>query len=353
MDHHTQFSFEIDNDNLGITPVENSFINLYMPQARGDYVKVYLYGLKQCFNHQAVPVDNIALSQLFNITEGDVKNAWTYWQDQKILSVTYSSSGQARVTYYNIPSIIMGGHHREETPDPVRAPKRLQPEDPAMEARMAGMFEKIQAMLGSRPLTKAATMTFVRWHQEYNFEPETIVVLVEYTINIISGKDNDFTSSQTLKYMESIARNWQEQGVVTFNDAETAIADSKAQQKRIYGIFRYLGLRRGPIAWEKTMIDNWFTGYGFDMTLITAAMDRTDKPNIRYIDAILKRWHDSGYTTLSQVEADKQSRPARKAETTPAQDADTKERKALMAEMDQKDIDFIWRLYDDNEPSQQ
>jgi DNA replication protein DnaD len=82
-------------------------------------------------------------------------------------------------------------------------------------------------------------------------------------------------------------------------------------------------------------------------------MDRTDKPNIRYIDAILKRWHDSGYTTLSQVEADKQSRPARKAETTPAQDADTKERKALMAEMDQKDIDFIWRLYDDNEPSQQ
>ena len=143
MDHHTQFSFEIDNDNLGITPVENSFINLYMPQARGDYVKVYLYGLKQCFNHQAVPVDNIALSQLFNITEGDVKNAWTYWQDPKILSVTYSSSGQARVTYYNIPSIIMGGHHREETPDPVRAPKRLQPEDPAMEGRMASRFEKI------------------------------------------------------------------------------------------------------------------------------------------------------------------------------------------------------------------
>lgn len=29
----TRFSFESGNDNLGITPVENAFINLYMPQA--------------------------------------------------------------------------------------------------------------------------------------------------------------------------------------------------------------------------------------------------------------------------------------------------------------------------------
>lgn len=35
----TRFSFESGNDNLGITPVENAFINLYMPQAHGDYVK--------------------------------------------------------------------------------------------------------------------------------------------------------------------------------------------------------------------------------------------------------------------------------------------------------------------------
>ena len=34
------FIFESRNDDMGVTVVENLFINHFMPQARGDYVKV-------------------------------------------------------------------------------------------------------------------------------------------------------------------------------------------------------------------------------------------------------------------------------------------------------------------------
>ena len=39
--------FEQDESMLrfGVTPVENLFIQEYLPAARGDYVKVYLYAL--------------------------------------------------------------------------------------------------------------------------------------------------------------------------------------------------------------------------------------------------------------------------------------------------------------------
>ena len=41
-----RFEFINNNDDIGVTIVENIFINHFMPMARGDYVKVYLYGLK-------------------------------------------------------------------------------------------------------------------------------------------------------------------------------------------------------------------------------------------------------------------------------------------------------------------
>ena len=50
-----RFELVTSHDDLGVTPIENIFINHYMPMARGDYVKVYLYGLKRCFNQGLTP----------------------------------------------------------------------------------------------------------------------------------------------------------------------------------------------------------------------------------------------------------------------------------------------------------
>ena len=94
-----QFKFIIDNDNMAMTPVENIFINHYMPRARGDYVKVYLFGLKHCFNQSLEPIDNLALSKLFDLTEGDVIKAWEYWENEGILSLEYVGTKDVIVTY--------------------------------------------------------------------------------------------------------------------------------------------------------------------------------------------------------------------------------------------------------------
>ena len=41
---NNRFEFNKEADDVGFTVVENAFINHFMPKARGDYVKVYLYG---------------------------------------------------------------------------------------------------------------------------------------------------------------------------------------------------------------------------------------------------------------------------------------------------------------------
>lgn len=292
------YRFHVDDDNLAATPVDNIFINEYMPRARGDYVKVYLYGLKLALSKSDAPMDNVTLSQLFNITEGDVIAAWNYWQEQGILSVKYAGTREARITFYHIPSLLLAAGGR---PAAKEAPL---PADDADEGRIADMFERIQTMYGSRVLSKKDMLTFTRWIEEYTFDPETVIILVEYALNLIGRKDEAFSPAQMLAYMESIAESWHSAGIRSFSDADRYIKESEARQKRHYAVFKYLGLRRNPMAWEKEMIDTWSDRLGYDDAVITLAMSRTKKPDIRYVNGILKSWHEAGLTSLSAIEAE-------------------------------------------------
>ena len=81
------FKFIIKNDDLGVSLVENIFINHYMPIAPGDFVKVYLLGLKFCSNSNLSSISNTIIAKTLNILESDVKKAWEYWQAQGIITV--------------------------------------------------------------------------------------------------------------------------------------------------------------------------------------------------------------------------------------------------------------------------
>ncbi|MDO4960268.1 MAG: DnaD domain protein [Eubacteriales bacterium] len=69
------------------TLVANKFLDKYMPSANGDYVKVYLYLLRNRIN--GIDVETIA--EKLELTEGDVRRAIKYWEKCGILSI--GSSG--------------------------------------------------------------------------------------------------------------------------------------------------------------------------------------------------------------------------------------------------------------------
>ena len=47
------FGFDERYAMFDVTPVENQFILELLPGARGEYVKVYLYGLMKCYHPEA------------------------------------------------------------------------------------------------------------------------------------------------------------------------------------------------------------------------------------------------------------------------------------------------------------
>lgn len=70
-----------------ITQVPNIFIDTYMPQANGSFVKVYLYLLRQ--TGETAPMLTIEnMADMLSNTEADIIRALRYWEKQGILSIT-------------------------------------------------------------------------------------------------------------------------------------------------------------------------------------------------------------------------------------------------------------------------
>ena len=68
---------------LHTTKVENLFINEFLPDAPGDYVKVYLFGLMYAQYEQAI--DSSILSMILGLSEEEIDEAWIYWESRGLV----------------------------------------------------------------------------------------------------------------------------------------------------------------------------------------------------------------------------------------------------------------------------
>lgn len=296
-----RFELIFGHDDLGVTPLENIFINHYMPVAQGDYVKVYLYGLKRCFNQGLAPINNADIAKDLNLLETDVKKAWEYWISEGILSLEYTGTRDALVRFYNITGTIL---YKNDPPKETIAPRRESPST-SLEDRIRRMYETVQDMYESRTISKKETLLFKRWMNDYNFTPEAVILIVEYSLNMINKKERVFTPAQVTSYLETVAKGFFDAGVRDHKEAEAHIKKSADESQSYYQIFKYLGIHRNPMVSERQLMDTWFKDYGFSMEIITQALSRTSKPNMKYIDGILKNWHEQGFKTLEDIQNDK------------------------------------------------
>ena len=78
----------ITNESLhDVTIVSNIFIDHYMSDANGEYVKTYLYLLRAVTTGEVLSV--VSIADKLNYTEQDVCRALKFWEKQGILSLTF------------------------------------------------------------------------------------------------------------------------------------------------------------------------------------------------------------------------------------------------------------------------
>ncbi len=304
------------------TIISNIFIDRYMPQANGSYVKVYLYLLRLVGD----PSYNGTLSSVadrLEETEKDIERALKYWEKLGLLRLTRDQS-QAITNIAFLPLDKDGDALEKETAS-CREDSADMPASACEEAHTAtqkpvettaqGRFEKpdysdaqitaitsldevkwlmarLEQTLG-RLLKPADLQTLLFLYESIGFPAELIAYLYEYC-----ASKNKKASS----YIEAVGIAWAQSGVDTIEKAET----ETATYRQSYSVVnRAFGLNRAPGSIEMKYIHRWTETFGFDNAIIEEACNRTmlsaSKPDFKYADKILTRWHTAGIKKKADI----------------------------------------------------
>ncbi|MGG7179230.1 DnaD domain protein [Clostridium paraputrificum] len=277
-------TFMLKNNNFNFTPVSNVFIEKYMPQARGEFVKVYLLMLK--YNISSEPgVNGSILASSLNLLESDVMNALNYWNEQGVIKLTPID----KMNNFSIEFMSLED-------DPTDNPKDVNLLDALNNSETTDMLRDIEKIL-ARTLSTKEMEIYLGWQNDFSFSSELILILIEYCAS--KGKTD-------YRYIEKVALAWNDMGIKTIEEVQVYIKKTEDKWIKIRKILTYLGLKNTEIMKpQEDLLDKWISTYNFDLELIQKACDicfqRLNRADFKYIDGILSKWFKDNIKTLEDV----------------------------------------------------
>ena len=309
------------------TLVSNQFIDCFMPEANGEFVKVYLY-LLRCVQSHAYNFTISEIADKFNNTEMDIIRALRYWQKAGIMKLDEDQEGQIcgihllslyketvaqepmnddTVTPVNenalkadkVKAILEASAAlNDPVSDTVATPaKRKYTLDEITTFRkdesISELFFIVETYI-RHPLSESDVNTVLYWREELHFSNDLIVYLLEYCIS---------KGHSSMRYLDKVAIGWHANNITT---VEQAKEDAAIHSQAYYGVMKALGITgRSLVESEKTFIRKWTKEYAFDLALIQEACSRTitaiHQPSFEYTDTILTSWHKNQVHTLEDV----------------------------------------------------
>lgn len=293
---------------FGQTPIENIFINDFMPMANGTYVKVYLLGYKYASDKDDnIVVDNNTIAKHLNIPLEDVLGAWDFWEKKGIIikhSKDTDNHNDFTVEFLSLRQLYIDNNYQTvaASRDEVHSPQPFSCSPEALlEANkvpeIKNMFYTID-QIKRRQLTPNERMTVLEWIYNFNMDPDIIVKAFEFCIE----KKN----IKSIRYVGGVIRNWYDNGILNLDKLEEYL--DKSDKKFVYydKVFKALGFSfRQPSQAEKETMNIWFNEWNFSLEMVLKACEnsrKTSNPNINYINSILLAWKKDGITTPEEAE---------------------------------------------------
>ena len=293
------------------TLLPNDFIDNYMIDANGEFVKVYLFLLR----HLDDPCSSLTLTTIadcLNNTEADILRAFRYWERKGLLRTERDTDG--KITALELQKMSLSGGDTSSA----AKPSSVSPAAPAPAAASAPLAASAAAKAvpidSFRAQKEIKSLLFIA--EQYlgktltHTEMETITYfydtlhmsadLIEYLIE--SCVENGHKS---MHYIRKVAFSWAEDGIETVSQAKE---QSALYNKNCYTVLNAFGIKnRGPAASELTYIRKWAEEYAFSPDIIAEACRRTisatHQPSFEYADSILTKWHEKNIRHLKDITA--------------------------------------------------
>lgn len=339
----------------GYTAVPDIFIDQFIPNTSGEFVKIYLYLLRLLSNKNS----NLSISSLadtFNQTESDVIRALRYWDKLGLLELEYNADNTicgitlkdlnnntnnlvSRVsdTSNNAYNLSINLKNEDETINTLNRananvanvnqtiinkesninnslisnnsseatkPSLVEPSSERMEKLNSDedfslLLFGIQAYL-SRPLTQKECNLIVYLYDNLEFSSSLIDYLFAYCVE---------ADHKDVRYIEATALNWHEKGITSVAAAKEEVTNHSNATISVLKAFGISNRELGSS--EKEYINRWSNTYKFSPEIIAEACNRslliTHQASFPYAESIIKRWYDAGvknFEDISREDAD-------------------------------------------------
>ncbi|MCQ2536273.1 MAG: DnaD domain protein [Lachnospiraceae bacterium] len=282
------------NEFPSVTLVPNTFIDELLPKANGDFVKVYIYLLRNAGSEgKDLSVGSIA--DALDYTEADILRALRYWEKAGVLSMGETTQS---------PKPVKPAVEAKTAPIPdqtltVAIPKAHTFSSQELEnfKEKEGVDELIFATQTylSKPLSYSDLETLLYWYEDLSMPVDLIEHLIESCLA---------SNHQSFHYMNAVAQNWYSEGIHTVEQAKTK---AEVHNMAYYTVMNSLGITgRKLVADEIGYVTKWSQEYAFSLDIIKEACNRTiaqiSSPSFKYVDTILSDWYAAGVKHLNDIE---------------------------------------------------
>ena len=322
------------------TTISNIFIDRYMPEANGEFVKLYIYLIRLLQDNIGATVSSIA--DKMSCQEKDVCRGIKYWISKGILDLKYDKAEdtysitllkleeEETETSYESDDYLMNIIAFQKNEKKTAAKKESAEKENIEVAPVASVSPAISPVVKKNPSKKRLTQnqlnlklqdpelmdlrdeaeayfqrelaqedmnSLIYIHDELHFSFDLCEYLLEYCGEI---KKTDS------KFYEKVAINWYENEITTRAEAK----EFTLRYFNLYGkILEKLGIQWHSInVKEKSFINKWTTTLLFDNAIIlkaceVAIVNSPSKATFNYVDGILTKWHAAGFKTLKDVDS--------------------------------------------------
>lgn len=318
------------------TSIYNTFIQKYMPDANGSYVKVYLY-LSMCIQSGEKKLSVTSLADMMDNTEKDIIRALHYWEKKGLMILRKGDTDSITSIEICNPDLSTSKQNlstenktiaypeRENPPkekkeqvlshantlSPIAPPEKRTEEvssDSSASQEITVTEEQILRLSKNedfswvclivenylkRTLKPTEVQLLTYLFDTLHFSKELLLHLYEYCCSL--NKTN-------VKYVQAVALSWAEQHITT---PEQAQRQSVVYSTAHAAIARALALGRPLAKIECEYTKRWQDEWHMDLSVILEACNRTmlaiQKADFKYIDGILSNWHKENVHTLQDI----------------------------------------------------
>lgn len=327
------------------TLLPNEFIDNYMAEANGEFVKVYLFLLR----HLGDPSSSITVSSIadsLNNTEKDILRAFRYWESIGLLRLEYDAEG--RIAGLELQKTALGQTASSETAADELHAEAHNPatgSSPAEEhsGPEAPGNTSASALRGSAVMQAAQSVAPMDAFRAQKELKSLLFIAEQYLGKTLSRSDVDAITyfydtlhmsadlieyliescvengHKSMHYIQKVAFSWVEEGISTVSQAKES---SALYNRNCYAVLNAFGIKnRGPASSELVFIKKWVEDYGFSAEIIQEACRRTisatHQPSFEYADTILTKWRQNNIRHLNDIsildEAYQKEKSARKS----------------------------------------